>query len=49
MRDNEKCNISQAPSPGLRGTQFSMLNVWGSLKKPYTTIVFVIKIRLKDN
>ena len=31
MTDNEKCNISHAPSTGLCGTQFSMLNVLESL------------------
>ena len=31
MRDNEKCNISHAPSTGLNGTQFSILNVLKSL------------------
>ena len=41
MRDNEKCNISHAPSTGLSGTQFSILNVWESLipkdQKKYNT------------
>ena len=31
MKDNEKCNISHAPSTGLSSIQFSMLNVLESL------------------
>ena len=31
MRENEKCNISHAPSTGFSGTQFSILNVLESL------------------
>ena len=31
MRDNERCNISHAPSTGLSGTQFSILNVLEAL------------------
>ena len=31
MRDNEMCNISYAPSTGLSGIQFSILNVLESL------------------
>ena len=31
MRDNGKCNIFHAPSTGLSGIQFSILNVFESL------------------
>ena len=31
MRDNEKCNISPAPSTGLSDIQFSILNVLESM------------------
>ena len=47
MRDNEKCNITHAPSTCLSGTQFSIQNVFESLipkdQKNITTLEFLDK------
>ena len=51
MRDNEKCNISHAPSTGLCSIQFSILNVVNDPEGPekHKNQVKIYKIDLNLN
>ena len=49
MSDNEKCNISHAPSTGFSGIQFSVvINLEGPEKKQHRGEIRLVKYRNKS-